>query len=368
MIERIMEKEICEQRRDRRPLWGTTLPLLQGAVGVLYRCFQPPLNVQHHPFLVGVRLHRLDDEVMRNVVEEPGDVTLQHPRVRETTRPACRDRIQRRTTRPVPIGAPDGTSVPPISPVPWRPPSGRPGPRQSAHPACAPPRHVVSAPRQASPAAGNTTPRTSGSTSHTSLFRRSASKSSIVQPSTPGPPWFAFTFLNASTTACFGIANGLSVDFGWFTGLLPTTGRLITENFPDEPSPWLHAHYRPFTATTRRSASKRGIGTQPLTVSAARSAPSRPANPPGHIHARLPTFPTKAADEVHATSVPDTAWPIHGHPPDSSRILNNLVLMSSLYSRHVNSGHLPRPHLTHHVRLFHIAHDDGLQPTPHVVV
>jgi hypothetical protein len=23
-----------------------------------------------------------------------------------------------------------------------------------------------------------------------------------VQPSTPGPPWFAFTFLNASTTAC----------------------------------------------------------------------------------------------------------------------------------------------------------------------
>jgi hypothetical protein len=28
------------------------------------------------------------------------------------------------------------------------------------------------------------------------------------------PPWFAFTFLNASTTACFGIANGFSVDFG----------------------------------------------------------------------------------------------------------------------------------------------------------
>src|SRR5664280_108460 len=38
--------------------------------------------------------------------------------------------------------------------------------------------------------------------------------------------------------------------------------------------------------------------------------------------------------------------------PDPS---NNLVLMSLLYSRHVNSGRLPRPHLTHHVRLFHIA-------------
>ena len=46
------------------------------------------------------------------------------------------------------------------------------------------------------------------------LFRRSASYSSIVHPSTPGPPWFALTFLNASTTACFGIANGLPVDLG----------------------------------------------------------------------------------------------------------------------------------------------------------
>src|ERR1039457_1955504 len=65
-----------------------------------------------------------------------------------------------------------------------------------------------------------------------SLFLRSASKSSIVQPSTPGPPWFAFTFLNASTTACFGIANGLSFHFGSFTALLPAMGRLITAELP----------------------------------------------------------------------------------------------------------------------------------------
>src|SRR5664279_811747 len=88
-----------------------------------------------------------------------------------------------------------------------------------------------------------------------------------------------------------------------------------------------------------------------------------------HVRARLPTFPAKAAGEGHAASVPDTAWPIDGHPPDSSQIpSNNLVLMSLLYSRHVNSGRLPRPHLTHHVRLFHIAHRDGLQPTQHVAV
>src|ERR1017187_187388 len=73
-----------------------------------------------------------------------------------------------------------------------------------------------------------------------SLFRRSASKSSIVQPSTPGPPWFAFTFLNASTTACFGIANGLSFDFGSFTALLPAHRPVdYRRNFTDEPPPWL---------------------------------------------------------------------------------------------------------------------------------
>src|SRR5664280_958833 len=37
-----------------------------------------------------------------------------------------------------------------------------------------------------------------------------------------------------------------------------------------------------------------------------------------NVRARLPTFPAKAADEGHAASVPDTAWPIDGHPPDSS--------------------------------------------------
>ena len=46
------------------------------------------------------------------------------------------------------------------------------------------------------------------------LSRSLDSNSSMVHPSTPGPPWFSSTFLNASTTACFGIANGFSVDIG----------------------------------------------------------------------------------------------------------------------------------------------------------
>jgi hypothetical protein len=66
---------------------------------------QPPFHVQHHPFLVGVGLHRLDDQVMRNVVKEPGDVTIQYPRVRKTTPSACLNRIQLRAARPIPVRA-----------------------------------------------------------------------------------------------------------------------------------------------------------------------------------------------------------------------------------------------------------------------
>jgi len=46
---------------------------------------------------------------------------------------------------------------------------------------------------------------------------------------------------------------------------------------------------------------------------------------------RLLTFPTKAADWAHATSTPDTAWPVSGLPPDLSRNLHHTpVSMSSV--------------------------------------
>jgi hypothetical protein len=39
----------------------------------------------------------------------------------------------------------------------------------------------------------------------------------------------------------------------------------------------------------------------------------------GNDRASLPAFLTKAADQVHVAFMPDTAWPIIEHPPDSSR-------------------------------------------------
>jgi transposase len=39
----------------------------------------------------------------------------------------------------------------------------------------------------------------------------------------------------------------------------------------------------------------------------------------GIIGTRLPTFHVEAADQAHVASMPDTTWPVNGHPPDSSR-------------------------------------------------
>ena len=87
------------------------------------------------------------------------------------------------------------------------------------------------------------------------------------------------------------------------------------------------------------------------------------------VGTRLLTFRTRAADGAHATSTPDTTWPISGHPPGSSRSTHQTpVSMSSKEFRCFSSGRLPSPYLTPPGRLFLIAHHDGLQPTQHEVV
>ena len=65
----------------------------------------------------------------------------------------------------------------------------------------------------------------------------------------------------------------------------------------------------------------------------------------------------KQPDQTRVASMPDTAWPINGHPPGSSRDSRYIpVSMSSLFlsTRHqrIACARLPDPHLTHQVRLF----------------
>jgi hypothetical protein len=77
----------------------------------------------------------------------------------------------------------------------------------------------------------------------------------------------------------------------------------------------------------------------------------------GSIQMRLLQFRSNAADRARATSMPDTAWPISGHPPGSSR--NRTHAPVSMSSHEISTRQqwftrvrLPGPHLTDHVRLF----------------
>ena len=128
-------------------------------------------------------------------------------------------------------------------------------------------------------------------------------------------------------------------------------------------------YYRPVRQRTR-------IGTQPLAGSARLG---RSLAPPtgGRVGVRLPTFRAEAADQAHVAFMPDTVWPRSGHPPDSSRAagvrpgFDATYLVTTRQRRPLQRGtahRLPGPHLTHHVRLFHLAHHDGLQPTQQVAV
>src|SRR4029077_10491674 len=73
---------------------------------------------------------------------------------------------------------------------------------------------------------------------------------------------------------------------------------------------------------------------------------------PHNVGTRLPTFPARAADQTHAASVPDTAWPVIGAPtrPCSRSPLHDYDFDATrtLTTRQQRFGvtHLPGPHLT----------------------
>jgi hypothetical protein len=85
-------------------LRGSSVALVQGTVGVLDRSGQPPLHVQHHPRLVGVGRHRLDDQVMRAAVGKRLDVQIEHPVGFPAALPARGHRVDRRPPHPVAVG------------------------------------------------------------------------------------------------------------------------------------------------------------------------------------------------------------------------------------------------------------------------
>ena len=117
-------------------------------------------------------------------------------------------------------------------------------------------------------------------------------------------------------------------------------------------APSLHPRYRRFAATTSQSANPPRIGTQHLTVSAARWSPSH-QHSASRIGVGLPTFPAAAADQARVAFMPDTTWPVSGHPPGSSRrqpeapVSMSCSIISTRRQRFTHVR-LPDPHLTPH--------------------
>ena len=92
--------------RDSRPLRGPPVPLHHAAAGHLHRGGKPPRHVQDHPRQRDMLLHRLDDQVPADAVEEPGHVQVNDPVILPAAFPAHPDRIQGVLPGPVPVGVP----------------------------------------------------------------------------------------------------------------------------------------------------------------------------------------------------------------------------------------------------------------------
>ena len=103
-IERLRQEEMRQQRARDPALWRPLLPRDQGAVGHLHGGFQPPLDVQHHPWAVGVLLHRPPQKPVVDGVNEAWDVAIEHPVIAPASLARLTDGLQRRLPRPVPLG------------------------------------------------------------------------------------------------------------------------------------------------------------------------------------------------------------------------------------------------------------------------
>src|ERR1039458_5284898 len=105
------------------------------------------------------------------------------------------------------------------------------------------------------------------------LPRRSASNRSIVTPSAPAAPLFSFTFSHASHTSRFGMSCVLPCNIGSVMRFIPF--RVAAFLSQSDPAPWLRPHYQVSQLLRAGPPACPATGTQPLTVSAAWSSPSR---------------------------------------------------------------------------------------------
>ena len=103
-VERVVQKQVGEQRTGHTALRGALGPLLPDAVRPLNGSAKPPPNVQPYPGQISVMCNGTFDQIMRNGIKECSDVQIDHPIELPAAFPCHSDRIERRTTGPIAIG------------------------------------------------------------------------------------------------------------------------------------------------------------------------------------------------------------------------------------------------------------------------
>jgi hypothetical protein len=133
----------------------------------------------------------------------------------------------------------------------------------------------------------------------------------------------------------------------------PPPDRFIPALSPFAPSPLqeLHHYYEPVRRRTpRRYSIPHGFSRPGHSLS---PSPDGTAVS-GHAFSRSTQ---KQPDQARVASMPDTTWPVDGHPPGSSRdsryipVSMSPVFLSTRPQRFARAR-LPDPYLTHQVRLF----------------
>lgn len=174
----------------------------------------------------------------------------------------------------------------------------------------------------------------------------------MLCPSTPGAPLFALTSSHASLTSRFEISNGLACDFNWPIELLPDTVRLMRSTQSRTARP-----LRSTPITGASSLLRAGPPAGPASVLDPSRCPPLGALPLARrpaadsVGSCLLLFHAEAADRTHVAYMPDTTWPINGHPPGSSRSPDHApVSMSSVclstHQQRFTCVRLPGPYLT----------------------
>ena len=95
-VERVVEKEIGQERTDDPALRRSPFPADEAAIRHLNGRSQPSFEVKQHPRAVRMLAHRPHQQVPVDIIEEGFDVQIDHPVVAPAALPCHADCIERR--------------------------------------------------------------------------------------------------------------------------------------------------------------------------------------------------------------------------------------------------------------------------------